>query len=212
MKRLDPVVPSDPRWSRPFLLWLALALALGFAVPPPALSRAGRLLLIPGPALVLLALYSRQASLRAFVATLGGPRLSALHGLRVPIGALFLLLADRGLLPWEFARPAGIGDVIAGGLMLVVARAWREGRGFALFGLLANVFGFLDLANVLRTVDVLGTSGRAAEFQAFVGTPLGVVPYFLVPILLATHVVLARWHLSALRGETAAPLPRPDSR
>ncbi|MEO0321938.1 MAG: hypothetical protein AAF447_03205 [Myxococcota bacterium] len=203
--------PSAP-WPAIFLAWALLALALGFFLPPPDLTRVGRLLLIPGPALILIALYGTRPGLRAFAERLGGRRLSALHGLRLPIGVLFLGLAERGLLPWEFATPAGVGDIVAGGLMLLVFFGWRRGRAFAAFALLANVFGFLDLANVLRTVDVLGSADRAGEFRAFEGSPLGVVPYFLVPILLATHVILFRAHLAVLRGETPGLLVRPEGR
>src|SRR5258706_4185047 len=102
-------------------------------------------------------------------------------------GGIFLVLWADGRLPWQFALPAGIGDVMTGCLAVVVAvllaqnapGALRAAYGWCLFGI-------ADLV-VAVTMGAMTSPGRAHPF-AFHGPeplvlsfPLVVVPAFAVP-------------------------------
>ncbi|MCI4663129.1 MAG: hypothetical protein MRY74_00260 [Neomegalonema sp.] len=112
------------------------------------------------------------------------------------IGGVFIWLWIDGRLPWQFAAPAGIGDVLTGVLAvwLVIqgpvtrkaARAW-------------NWFGALDLV-IAVTMGAI-TSPGAAQLLAFdtpnlliSAYPLVLIPTFIVPLSIILHV-LCLWKL-----------------
>jgi hypothetical protein len=120
-------------------------------------------------------------------------------------GGIFLVLWADGRLPWQFALPAGIGDVTTGIVAVVVAAqlalnpigARRATYAWCLFGI-----ADLVVAVVMGTM----TSPGPAHFLALEAPnllissyPLVTVPTFGVPLALVLHgVVLWRLQRSAV--------------
>ena len=126
-------------------------------------------------------------------------------------GGIFLLLWADGRLPWQFALPAGIGDVTTGIVAVVVAvllaqkapGALRAAYGWCLFGI-------ADLV-VAVTMGGLTSPGRVhllaldAPNLLISSYPLVMVPTFAVPLALMLHG-LVLWRLR--RESTSTPLGR----
>jgi len=127
-------------------------------------------------------------------------------------GGIFLVLWADGRLPWQFALPAGIGDVTTGIVAVVVAvqlaqkapGALRAAYGWCLFGI-------ADLV-VAVTMGGLTSPGRVhllaldAPNLLISSYPLVMVPTFAVPLALMLHG-LVLWRLrreSASAGRLAA--------
>ena len=113
--------------------WYALAVFLGrtnvyWAVNNPVVPTILFGILIP----IVVGFYGLTRNAR-FARLVEAVPLSALVGIQVlrVIGAIFLVLWADGQLPWQFALPAGIGDVATGVLAVVVAvnACNRRGRG-----------------------------------------------------------------------------------
>ena len=93
-------------------------------LPAPVAPAPFRFALTVGPVLaVTLALWLRPR-LFAFLDTLDSRWLIGAHAIRFPVGLAFVVLGRDGQLPWEFAQPAGVGDMIAGAGAVVLVLAW----------------------------------------------------------------------------------------
>ena len=121
-------------------------------------------------------------------------------------GAIFLVLWASGRLPWQFALPAGIGDVTTGLLAVVVATLLaRKTVGARRAVLTWSLFGIADLI-VALTMGAMTSPGRPhlLAFDApnllISSYPLVMVPTFGVPLALMLHG-LVLWRL---RRETAS--------
>jgi hypothetical protein len=122
---------------------------------------------------------------------------------RAYFGALILLGAALGNLPWSFALAAGVGDVAVG-----LWAAWLQRRGTlqliepSLAHKLAfTTFGVADLVNA-------GRLGGAVVVPWLLERQLPVfllmLPLFGVPILLVTHFWMLRCALGSRDGSSAA--------
>jgi hypothetical protein len=92
--------------------------------------------------------------------------LSALAAVQVyrVLGAIFLVLWADGQLPWQFALPAGIGDVATGVLAVVVAGMLAAGAAGANQAAYAwCIFGIADLV-VAVTTGALTSPGTACAY------------------------------------------------
>jgi hypothetical protein len=181
--------PSRPRlYLSVGCCWLLLAIGL-------AASGQVALLRPPAPQFVLfgltLALVVAGAMLPGFRLWLAGLNLRqivALHLTRF-IGIYFLVLYRRGELPYDFAVPGGWGDILVatGALVLVLLvpdlarrRPWL---------LVWNLLGLLDILFVVATASRLALADPWS-MQALLRLPLSLLPTFLVPLLIASHVYL----------------------
>ena len=104
-------------------------------------------------------------------------------------------------LPTEFALPAGVGDVAVGIGALFVALLIPARTALRRRILLAwNTLGLLDMVNVFVTAQrivIFGDDPDAlVELTSF---PMGVVPTFIVPMVLITHIAIYA-HLWRMRG------------
>ena len=183
----------------PLLVWLIIALLLALTgtfhdvpVRMPVIGVA-----LTAATLIVLAL-SRPIRARAMA---GGPRpLVAFHLTRF-VGIYFLWLYSLGALARNFAVPAGWGDIIiaAWAAALLVVRDWNM-REMRLALLIWNAFGLFDILLVMA----LAARQAAIDpgFQnGFASLPLSLLPTFIVPIVIATHVLLFAW--VAKRGRSA---------
>jgi hypothetical protein len=179
--------------------WLLLAVVLGAA-------GAVRLLQPPAPALVLfgltaavLAATSRLPGVRAWVHGLDARWLVAPHLTRY-VGIYFLYLYGQGRLPYAFAVPGGWGDIVAASLAVVLLLSGRPRGGArrALY-LVWSVYGLIDLVLVVLTAGRLGLDDPASMAE-LLELPLSLLPTFLVPILIASHLVLGARLVRPTRG------------
>jgi hypothetical protein len=127
-------------------------------------------------------------------------------------GGIFVVLWADGRLPWQFALPAGIGDVATGSAAVVVAALLaRNAVGAHRAAYAWSLFGIADLV-VAVTMGAMTSPGRAhlLAFEApnllISSYPLVMVPTFAVPLALMLHG-LVLWRLqrgAAATGQLAA--------
>jgi len=183
-------------------VWLIAALLIGASgvlrrlpVPPPVIA--------VGLTILILLVIRVSPRAREGAWALGPRALVAIHLTRIAAGAYFLILQSRGVLPGEFAIPAGWGDIAVGvGAIGVLAlclpvrtRAQRVG---------------LIVWNTAGLIDILGVLGNGARIFAsnpaigvlFSALPLALLPTFVVPLVIVSHVLLFRLAASGrLRGK-----------
>lgn len=169
-------------------LWFGAAIAVGHLqllreLPPFAAPA-----LIVGLSGLLISLYLRVASLRAWVNALDLRALVLLHVTRF-VGIYFLVLFQRGELPRAFAVSAGIGDIIVATMALPVVFAPLPDAARLRAIRIWNVVGFVDILFVVVTAARIALAAPP-ELRALTHLPLSLLPTFLVPLLIATHVVL----------------------
>jgi hypothetical protein len=121
-------------------------------------------------------------------------------------GGIFLVLWADGRLPWQFALPAGIGDVATGLLAVVVAAQLARNAAGALSAVYAwCLFGIADLV-VAVAMGAMTSPGRPhllayeAPNLLITSYPLVMIPTFAVPLALILHGIV----LWRLRRQTAA--------
>jgi hypothetical protein len=137
---------------------------------------------------ILLLLFWGQPQFRAWALGESLRVLVAIHITRF-VGIYFLILHGRGELPYAFAVPGGWGDIIvATAATLLVCFVRPQGKGLK-FYLLWNLLGFLDILMVVFTAARLGLA-EPASMAALTRFPLSLLPTFLVPIIIATHILL----------------------
>ena len=171
------------------LTWLLFALIAGAAGLVAALPPPFPLLVLLGLVVGVLGLLRASRRFRAWALMVDIRALVLIHATRL-VGAYFLMLHARGELPWAFAVPGGWGDItVAAAALAVVAWAPRRGSaGWSAF-FLWNATGFVDIALVVATATRLGMADPNS-MEALARLPLSLLPTFLVPIIVATHVVI----------------------
>jgi hypothetical protein len=171
-----------------FWTWLIVAVAAGRlqwmqALPPIAMPA-----VILGLTALLALAYRKLGSFRAWVDAIDLRGLVLLHVTRFA-GFYFLLLYDRGELPYAFAVPGGLGDIavafLALGVCLFPLNENRRRHALSVW----NFVGLIDLLLVISTAARLGFT-EPGSMRALTQLPLSLLPSFLVPLLLATHLVI----------------------
>lgn len=172
-----------------FWLWLFAALAVGRflllqRLPMPAVP--GILLALTG---LLVLAYRALASFREWVDSLALDALVLLHVTRL-VGIYFLFLFQRGELPYAFAVPGGVGDIVVA--LLAVAVVFlplaEPTRLRALY--LWNVVGLVDILLVVFSAARIVFSGHGRDLLALTQLPLSLLPTFLVPLIIASHLAI----------------------
>jgi hypothetical protein len=154
--------------------------------------------------LALLAGFRWSGPFRAWALAVDIRALVLVHVTRL-VGIYFLGAYRRGELPWAFAVPGGWGDIgVAVGALLVAGLAPRRGPvGRAVYGAW-NLLGLADILLVVATAARLALADPAS-MRALTVLPLSLLPTFLVPIIIASHVVIVA-RLARRRGDPASPL------
>ncbi|MDB6114399.1 MAG: hypothetical protein JWQ62_1344 [Lacunisphaera sp.] len=169
-------------------LWLIAALLVGrFAllqrVPLPAVQ-----IMIVALTAALLAAYGRKGAFRAWLDRLDLRALLAFHLTRY-VGIYFLLLYHRGELPYDFAVRGGWGDIIAASLALLICllplRPAARNRSIMVW----NVIGLIDILLVVFSAARHALAGNP-QMQLLTVLPLSLLPTFLVPIIIASHLII----------------------
>jgi hypothetical protein len=184
--------------------WLAVAQYLGGAATtgttlPIVLSG----LLLP-PTVAAIGLWQSK-SITRLVAAIPLHWLVAAQVYRVAGGIVLVLWAD-GRMPWQFALPAGIGDITTGIVAVIVAaQLARNAIGAHRATYAWCLFGIADI--VVATIMGAMTSPAAAHLLALeapnvliASYPLVMHPFYGVPLALMLHG-LVLWRLR--RGAAA---------
>lgn len=134
----------------------------------------------------------RWAGLRTWLDGLDLRWLVGIHLSRLAAGAAFVLRARQGELSPAFGRPAGYGDMAVAILalaLLLTGPASTAGRRrlYALW----NWAGLIDLVLVVLNAGRVGRADPTGMLP-LLQLPLSILPTFLVPLLLASHVVIVR--------------------
>lgn len=177
--------------------WFALALYLvlaGHLASPPGAPPILVVMAAGIPPVLFLILCRVSASLRNFVLDIDLRFLVAVQGWRV-LGGVFLVLMIFGILPGQFALPAGLGDVAIGVTAPWILLALVRRPQFATSGtfLAWNLLGILDLVAALAAGGL--ASGAVPGFAGQVTTapmavwPLAMIPGFLVPLFIILHSI-----------------------
>jgi hypothetical protein len=190
------------------IAWLAVAQYVGsantyFAISETAVPTVLFGLLIP-LITAIIALWL-SGSIASLVSAIPLPWIVAAQIYRVG-GCIFLLLCADGRLPWQFALPAGVGDVTTGCFAVVVALLLAQTAAGARRAAYSwCLFGVADLV-VAVMMGGMTSPGRVHLFALdapnllISSFPLVMIPTFAVPLALMLHG-LVLWRL---RRETAS--------
>jgi hypothetical protein len=171
-------------------IWLGLAIALAASGRLESLRPPAPQLVLVGLTLALLLALAVSTRIRAWAWSLPLRGVVAFHLLRY-VGFYFLLLYRSGQLPYAFAVPGGWGDIVvatSAGLLLLSGPPSTPVRR-AVYSAW-NVLGLLDILFVVATAARLALRDPDS-MQALLRLPLSLLPTFLVPLIIASHVVLA---------------------
>ena len=141
-----------------------------------------------GIALLLLVVYSRVSAVRRWLDTLDVRALVLIHVTRFT-GIYLLMLHQRGVLPRGFAMPGGVTDIIVATMALPIALAPLPDQARRRAVVIWNVVGFLGLAIATIGLARIGLS-HPTELRTLTYLPLSLLPTFLMPLLIATHVII----------------------
>lgn len=179
------------------IIWFLLALA---AVYFGLLS----VLPFPFPQIILftlfllqIILYWQSASVKSWIDAVDFRLLILFHVTRF-VGFLFLYLYSVGRLPSEFAVMAGWGDIFVAVTAVLVTIAISI-RYMPKLILIWNILGLVDILLVLMTGARIGAVDPSLMAE-FTKLPLGLLPTFVVPIVLATHVFIFKKLFDGRRG------------
>ncbi|HEU5322206.1 MAG TPA: hypothetical protein VFX28_15490 [Methylomirabilota bacterium] len=169
--------------------WFLAALVAGAAgvldaLPPPFPQA-----VVVAVVVALLAALRLSEVFRTWAMTVDLRVLVLVHVSRL-VGLYVLVLAGRGELPASWAVPAGWGDVVVAllalALVLFVPLDTRGGRA----ALLAwNVLSLVDILLVVAGVARIALADPYA-MRPLLWLPLALLPTFLVPLIIFTHVLL----------------------
>ncbi|MBV8472556.1 MAG: hypothetical protein JO234_03995 [Hyphomicrobiales bacterium] len=182
------------------IAWLMIAQSLGLANVYFADPEAPTLLVsLLVPLIVAAAALRLSGSVARLVAAIPLHWLVAAQVFRIG-GGIFLVLWADGRLPWQFALPAGIGDVATGCFAVIVAARLAQKAVDARRAAYAwSLFGVADLV-VAVMMGSMTSPGRLhilaldAPNLLITSYPLVMVPTFAVPLALMLHG-LVLWRL-----------------
>src|SRR5437868_10877589 len=169
--------------------WFALAAAVAASVflagaKPPTLQ-----VVVASQVLLLVIFYATSNTFAEFARSLPLSRLTIFHLWRVLPGAGFLLLYHRGLMPRDFAVPAGVGDIAVALLAPAFAiLATRSSSGSTKAVLAFHAIGLLDLLLVVANAARISIADPAS-MRILAESPRVIVPIFFVPLTIFLHVL-----------------------
>jgi hypothetical protein len=179
---------SGGRYLAILLAWLAAAVTAGATGLVTRMTPPWPQVLVFALTTFVLVAFWRGGTFRRWMFQLPIQSLVLLHLTRF-VGFYFLALHARGELPYAFAVPGGWGDIAAATLALLVslcpARTHWGRRAYLAW----NVFGLADILFVVVTAARLFFA-NPDSMRALLHLPLSLLPTFLVPLIIATHVII----------------------
>lgn len=179
-----------PSWFLPlFFLWVCAAIAAGAL---GALQQGPKFLfviVIWTITVVLLVIAFGSRRVREWWYEVDLRLLIAIHVSRF-VGFAFLVYAREGLLPQQWAETAGYGDIaVAVTALGAIAVLSFPQRRFPRSVILWNLFGFAEMLHVLYG-GMQYVRTQPAPPEIMLRLPMSLLPTFLVPLIIATHVII----------------------
>jgi hypothetical protein len=170
--------------------WLLAAAAVAASGVPARLRPPAPQLVLFALTVALLVFGWRARRFGDWLGRLDWRTIVGFHTSRAIAGAAFLAAAQRGNLPNRWAEPSAYGDIAVAVLALLVVISVSPQRPIARrVYLLWNIIGLADILAV-----VIGAARFAmADPSSMVGLfrlPLALIPLWLVPLIIASHVLL----------------------
>lgn len=170
-------------------LWFFIALFIGAnsllaTIPPPFPQ-----IIIVFIVLILLIIFWESESFQKLCLDLD-IRVLLLIQLTRFVGIYFLILHSKGELPFAFAVPGGWGDIAVAitAIFVCIFSPTKGMLGFIIY-FAWNFFGFIDILFVVLTAVKL-VLFDPQSMKALTEFPLSLLPTFLVPIIIFTHILI----------------------
>lgn len=168
--------------------WFLGSVYVGHTLALQRLSPSVLQIVVLGCTLCALYPYFRFSSVRTWVDGLDLRVLLQIHIVRF-FGVFLLVSWRQGDLPYAFAVPVGLGDILMalGALFLIIAPLnkvrWRQ---------LLTIWNVAGSLGLIVSVYIATTAGAVAPFQlrALTRLPLSLSLTFFIPLLFATHVII----------------------
>lgn len=183
--------------------WFALAVLAGALGVVATLMPPWPQLVLIALVAVLIAVYCVLPPVRRAITSLPLDFLVAIHITRL-VGIYFLILYIADRLPFAFAVPGGIGDIVvaAAASILVLLRLSARPAPQPLYAVW-NAVGLIDILFVVATAARLALADPDSMAE-LLHLPLSLLPTFLVPIIIFSHVVIAHRLFTAWRIRRSA--------
>lgn len=147
-------------------------------------------------AIILFGIVGNTALFKTLLRSITLDKLIAIHVFRY-LGVFFLFLYGYHLLPARFAFFAGLGDIITAIFALPVARmVAKKQKGWKTAVYLWNIFGIMDIVDLLTVAMLSGRGGALREMTLF---PFSWFPAFAPATILFLHTAVFR-KLNGLNG------------
>ena len=180
------------------LIWCVSAVLFGaFGVIASLHPPVPQVILFGLVALLLIA-YGFSSEFRLWISSVPLAWLVSVHLVRF-VGFYFLWLYEHRQLPFAFAVLGGWGDIVVATLALVLL-VLRPGSR-AIYHVW-NTIGLADILFVVSTATRLALADPSS-MEALLRFPLSLLPTFIVPIIIFTHVVI----FLRLKGERLNSAP-----
>jgi hypothetical protein len=193
--------PKPGRYLLAGLVWLVAAVTLAASGRLATLRPPAPQLVLAGLTLLLIVAGLALPGFRTWLRAINLRRLVAFHLTRFA-GIYFLVLYAQGRLPWAFAVPGGWGDIAIAAsafLLVLLVPNLPSHRGLVLGW---NLLGLADILFVVATAARLALADPAS-MQALLVLPLSLLPTFLVPLIIASHILIL---VRLFRPPAAVPL------
>jgi hypothetical protein len=170
------------------VVWLLIVVGLGASGAIYGIGR-GFIPIVWTPVVAFLVAFAFAPRARSWFLRLNPRMLVLLHQVR-SVGVIFLVLYAQGRLPYAFAGPAAWGDMLMA-VTAPLAALCVPARTAVRRGLLLgwNLLGLIDVLNAVLTAARLRFR-NPADMAAITAFPYSLIPTFIVPLILITHVIL----------------------
>ena len=180
------------------LIWCVSAVLLGASGVIASLHPPVPQVILFGLVALLLIAYGFSSKFRLWISSVPLAWLVSVHLVRF-VGFYFLWLYEHRQLPFAFAVLGGWGDIVVASLALVLLVLRPGSRA------IYHVWNTLGLADILFVVSTATRLALAdpASMAALLRFPLSLLPTFIVPLIIFTHVVI----FLRLKGERLDRIP-----
>ncbi|NIP38232.1 MAG: hypothetical protein GWM89_04070 [Candidatus Dadabacteria bacterium] len=170
-------------------IWFLIAFFLGFSGRVSEIPFPLPQIVLFGLVVVQMIFFGLSKGFRQWLYSVNIKYLVAVHLSRF-VGIYFIILYSREMLPYDFAIIGGIGDIVVavGALLILIFLSSINRTGSRIY-ILWNTAGLLDILFVVMTAGRIGMNSPE-YIENLLKLPLSLLPTFLVPIIIFTHIVI----------------------